>query len=60
MRERPGESYHNFSLFTDPLEMHRYFEQQMDEVMRSFEGFFGHRSEDDSTFGILEKSDSSE
>lgn len=31
--ERDGRS---FNVFTDPLEMHRYFEQQMDEVFRNF------------------------
>merc|ERR1719228_1362991 len=25
-----------FSVFTDPLEIHRFFEQQMDEMLRNF------------------------
>lgn len=38
-----------FHLFTNPLEIHRYFEQQMDEMMKSFEGFF--RNDGGSTYG---------
>jgi len=29
---------HNFQVFTDPLEIHRFFEQQMEEMFREFRG----------------------
>jgi len=31
----------SFSVFTEPLEMHRFFEQQMDDLLRSFGDGFG-------------------
>jgi len=31
----------HFSVFTDPLEIHRFFEQQMDEMLRNFGHGFG-------------------
>lgn len=48
---RSGDSFHGFSVFTDPIEIHRYFEQQMDEMMKSFQGFF--RTEDSTPFGKI-------
>lgn len=43
----------NFNVFSNPLEMHRYFEHQMNELLRSFgmvgeDSFFGNS---DSFFG---------
>lgn len=32
---RDGNSFH-FQVFTDPVEIHRFFEQQMDDMMRNF------------------------
>lgn len=32
---RDGNLFH-FQIYTDPIEIHRFFEQQMDEMMRSF------------------------
>lgn len=40
-RGRNDDNIRNFNVFTDPLEMHRYFEHQMDEMLKSFGGFFG-------------------
>jgi len=37
---RDGFDFH-FSVVTDPLEIHRFFEQQMDDMMRSFTQGFG-------------------
>lgn len=37
---RDGFDFH-FSIVTDPLEIHRFFEQQMDDMMRSFTQGFG-------------------
>jgi len=31
----------SFTVFTDPLEIHRFFEQQMDDLLRSFGNGFG-------------------
>lgn len=31
----------NFTVLTDPLEIHRFFEQQMDDMLRSFGHGFG-------------------
>ena len=31
----------NFTVFTDPLEIHRFFEQQMDDMLRNFGQGFG-------------------
>ncbi|KAH1024588.1 uncharacterized protein LOC109538609 [Dendroctonus ponderosae] len=47
---KPPENGRNFNIFTDPLEMHRYLEQQMDMLATSFGMLnFGH------LFGALEK-----
>lgn len=32
----PPDNGRHFNVFTDPLEMHRYFEQQMDTLFKSF------------------------
>ena len=41
-QERPNEFH--FEVFTNPLEMHRFFDQQMEQILKSFglgQGFGG-------------------
>jgi len=42
MRGRTGDEAELYRVFTDPLEMTRFFEEQMDDMLRNFgQGFFG-------------------
>ncbi|GLV41536.1 uncharacterized protein CBL_06765 [Carabus blaptoides fortunei] len=42
--EGDNEDRMGFNIFSDPLEMHRYFEHQMNEMLKSFGGMFGESS----------------
>lgn len=39
--EDDNENIMGFNIFSDPLEMHRYFEHQLNEMLKSFGGMFG-------------------
>lgn len=38
---RDGPNFFNFNVLTDPLEMHRFFEQQMEQMLKDFSGLPG-------------------